>query len=369
MISSLRNASSCKLHLIRRFSSKPLGLDSKYMDALNFRLSDLISKLGHRNEFQRPLSVALLKSAHLLHAKDNNLWKKGDKELGVKVAKLCEEVFLVKAQTKERLMYSDEYKHYFLPHRSLTDLQVELLMSKKFDPKGFKRLESNYNELELQDGANPSDSLDRLIDGPSIVDCGSAVEIVFFKALKDAILKERFDALFSKPDLKLRITHNGPINSESVLNLFTRQSAKYELGARCYFQGHANYTNKHGNGIGLGLHAILAQENGPLYWGLGLKSLLSEAQVKQYLHDQYNLEPTENLLLSLEKAIVAFQDTDTFSQTPHLLGFGHVDQLSSGVIDLINNSSIAEIKDESFKKKLILQNALVQLKTLVEELM
>lgn len=352
--------------LSRTFVTESKSQTSSFLSAISYRCDDLIAKLGISKNESKAFFQLACQATQVAYLKNPEKFKASDNELSLKVKDAIQTYLVSKAETPNRMMYSEEYKQLFLPESSVTQLQIEMLLGKKYEPRGFKRLESNTCEFELLENANPSDSLEAFIEGPTICDCGSAVETVFFKTLRSETKKDHFDALFSKPDLRLRITHNGPIDKQSLINLFTKHCFQYQFGARCYFHGHPNYTKKHGNGIGLGLHAIMTDDQTPSFWGLGLDSLKSKKDIETYLLSQYTKDPGENLLLSFKDKYQFEEDKDITERTKvGLCGLEYVDTLSSEIVDFINRSTIDEIKDPKFKDRLIVRNLAVQIKQIL----
>jgi hypothetical protein len=369
MINFSQKQSARCLTAARAFSTILHQTDASFIGANQFRCDDLISKLDIPKEFRSLAFQKAFAATHENHLKKPLQFLESDKEISKKIVKLVEDYFIPKAAITSRMMYADEYKKIFLPATSVTSLELGMLSSTKYDPQGFKRLETNYNEFEILENTLPSEAIESFIEGPTICDCGSAIEAIYFKVLRNEINEVNFNALFSKPDLRLRITHNGPLHSQSLINLFTRQCLQFQQGARAYFYGHSGYTVKHGNGIGLGLHSVMLDKEKSLFWGLGLQGPKTSEEIKAYLLAQYNEDPQENLLLSMKEKL-ELEDKESLQDfsLPKLGGVEYVDVLSSEMIEFVNRTPLNEIRDPIFRKKLIIKNLSVQIKALIDHL-
>lgn len=73
----------------------------------------------------------------------------------------------------------------------------------------------------LKEGKSASEAIEAMLQGPSILDCGNAIVLAYYKALLDVIGSQKFDALFSD-DLfwKLVISQTTLEHDSDKSNLF-----------------------------------------------------------------------------------------------------------------------------------------------------
>lgn len=161
--------------------------------------------------------------------------------------------------------------------------------------------DQRFYSFHLIDKQKPSHAIKRFFEGPTIADCGSTVEGIFFKAILEILGQEKFDSIFSNPSSKLQIKRFG-IGDNGLLELFTdmlnfeASPSKLEIGSRGYINGIPEYNLKHPYGVGSGLHVICMEKklNGQnLYWGLGLRKYHTEEEIIKLLVDDYNDNQTE----------------------------------------------------------------------------
>lgn len=209
--------------------------------------------------------------------------------------------------SKKGVMYAETYAKEF-------KLADQMQVATRPCSKGFKRNRFYY---QIKERVPPFNALEDFFEGPTIADCGITMDSVFFKAIADILGEERFNALFSLPQLKLRLTQRGAHASESLLPLFTKSvftqfdstgASQIPLGSRIYIHGVPWYRAKHPLGIGTACHSVCvghAKNGEPLFWGLGLKSFKNEQEIVEILLQEYN-RPQSQETLSLIKKLNGF---------------------------------------------------------------
>ncbi len=275
-------------------------------------------------------------------------------------------------------------------------------------PKGFERRVRMFPYFyELQHDVAPFDALESFFVGPTVTDCGGAVEAVFMKAIADTVGEKRFNALFSLPLTRFRLQNKGILGSTSLLPLFTqticsdfesRDVSQLKSGARLYFRGVPWYLAKRPLGVGSGLHAICMKDpmkEDAVYWGIGLKQLSTYEQVLEFLLGKYNTPRSEE-----ERVLIDSVEGDPLNQFIELheylglyrkevkqcladperhlfldevrshmgfLGYEHVDAISPEILAVIRSTSVEELKTERFLQSLALMQTALTCQKIAEK--
>ncbi len=183
----------------------------------------------------------------------------------------------------------------------------------------------------------PSKALDALIKGPSILDCGSFLQLSVFLALKDLLGEERFNVLFAPDsDPPLRID---PEWSNMIGCLFfiipIMRSSEVQKGDICTFTNIPLYVQKHPTGIAQAYNVCCNQDRGiRTFSGFGIPSGSTQDEIEQILFNSFNSDPVtpedfgtesgilEKLKLEMPSPDLKNQkiDWDTFNTTPVSFG-------------------------------------------------
>jgi len=92
--------------------------------------------------------------------------------------------------------------------------------------------------FKLKEGISASKAIDALIDGPSVLDCGNATQLAYYKAILGVIGSEKFDKFFAEDSFRLKITQNGITDKDAPILYFvdvtdaTKKHLKDEIGNR-----------------------------------------------------------------------------------------------------------------------------------------
>jgi hypothetical protein len=161
--------------------------------------------------------------------------------------------------------------------------------------------------FKLKSGKKASEALESLLTGPSIVDCGNATTIVYYKCVLDILGEEKFNKIFS-PDLGnvLSITQAGVTDSDNPISIFSdfnegsrsgesgiSGKRPVNLGDECHFRGVIWYANKHPEGFAGGWNVIYIgdnEEGKQLFNAHGFPKPLTEIEIKKMLLELYNRE-------------------------------------------------------------------------------
>ena len=162
--------------------------------------------------------------------------------------------------------------------------------------------------FELKDGKSAAAAVNVLMAGPSVLDCGNATQLAYYKAILDVVGSEKFDALFSGDTLRLKITQNGITDSESPISYFSEYTSASKkrltgkigkrplnIGEECHFKGLKFYANKHPTGFAGGWTVIYVGDNQlgeQLFVAHGFESSITEREINRLLVELYNRERT-----------------------------------------------------------------------------
>ncbi len=188
-----------------------------------------------------------------------------------------------------------------------SDFESGFLDQKYFEKKG------RYHFV-LKDGVTPSLALQKVIQGPSILDCGNAVQVAYYAALLKALGSELFDSCFSGEEGKLQITQtfNNPpfhplhmfLQEVKVLSKGPMGKRAIPSGATCHIKGVPHYNIKHPTGYfsGMNVVRVFGYDNlgDQLFMGHGLGEPKSEQEIALFLVEGYNQDPTEEDLEAME---------------------------------------------------------------------
>lgn len=211
-------------------------------------------------------------------------------QIAASVHKTAMQILNRESGSRKGVMYADTYAKEF----GLRDL-IEAY--DKFCSKSFEVHESHY---QLKKGITPLNALEDFLEGPTVADCGLTMDSIYFKAMADVIGEEKFNALFSLPELHFRLSAFGVHAKESLFPVFTKSvctqfdlknSKQPPVGSRTYIHGVPWYRAKHPIGNWIGHHTVClghTKTGEPLFWGLGLKSFKTEKQIVKMLLQDYN---------------------------------------------------------------------------------
>ena len=246
---------------------------------------------------------------------------------------------------------------------------------------------------------SPSLTTLRLLKGPTALDCTTAIQLIFKKTLLDLIGAPKFDALFSKKELKYALVPSYkeytspliPFLEPASLNFIEPTTSDLALGSRVYFQGIPWYRAKHPIGAGCGYHAIMIDDNPPKFWALGLPRFLNEEEIARRLIYHYNQPRTtldlqfialchttdgfvktllkeqghrltrfhQELISCIEEPDIPIAFDDVYDKKMGFYGNLQAEKISPYMIHVIQSASLEQIASENFKN-LILKAHLYQ---------
>lgn len=192
-------------------------------------------------------------------------------------------------------------KHF----QNFTHQEVSFFRKGYLNSKYFQKL--NDWSFELKPDHQPSLAIRSLFESPSIIDCGNAVTIAYYKALLEIAGDEKFDTYFANnPHGRLTI-EIAPVFSNILADFCSlTHQAKYldagregnrplEIGDMCSFIGVPFYGNKHPDGSEGSYNVIYAglNQKGEQVSAHGFENFLAEGEIYQLFIDAYNQERTE----------------------------------------------------------------------------
>jgi len=149
----------------------------------------------------------------------------------------------------------------------------------------------------------PSEAVEAAMQGPTIGECGMAVQLARYAALLDVLTKPKFDKLFSTPGHRINIGYARDDESQPMRLFvdFTKRARERKLGSPnkrpvkigqiVLFQGVNNYHDKHPYGVGGSLNTICinATNGAQRFTNLRLNPKgVSEAEIGTWLLNGYN---------------------------------------------------------------------------------
>ncbi|NOT58219.1 MAG: hypothetical protein HOP18_26750 [Deltaproteobacteria bacterium] len=156
---------------------------------------------------------------------------------------------------------------------------------------GKKPEQSRSMDYQLKPNVKPSEAIDSLFHGddcPVVIECMTAIDLLYYRALLATLGPQKFDELFKDG---IRIAPNkGPIQKYYTVECRPNR-ASLQKGDWVYFYNHPDYLNRHGQSLNRafqGENAIVTGNN--KYAGFGVLES-SNARMRQELFDAYNLPP------------------------------------------------------------------------------
>lgn len=205
--------------------------------------------------------------------------------------------------------------------------------------------------FELREGKSASEAVDTLIAGPSVLDCGNATQLAYYKAILDVIGPKKFDALFSGGIFRLKITQSGITDSESPISYFSEYTSAskkqlsgslgkrpLDIGEECHFKGLKFYANKHPTGFAGGWNVIYVGNNASseqLFVAHGFKSPMTEKEINTLLVELYNRERTleeEHYITENPNPLVHDRRLNSFLKNFYIVPIEQKDKIVEGFL-------------------------------------
>ncbi len=208
--------------------------------------------------------------------------------------------------------YPPDFKNYVESNH----IQVNFEFNKGHLNDSFFKKTSPF-AFELIPGKKASEAIRSIFKGPSIVDCGNAVVICYYKALLEIIGDDKFDAYFTSNPFKPMRIQQCLEQGNCLIEDFCRftDEAKHqpegrenerlvEVGDLCGIEGIFYYTNKLPAGFGGSWNMIYAGRNEhkqQVFIAHGFKKPLTESGILDCLLEEYNRERTEEDLEEIKE--------------------------------------------------------------------
>lgn len=146
-------------------------------------------------------------------------------------------------------------------------------------------------------GNNPAEALDKLLAGPTVIDCGMSIQIAILVALKKQLGSEQFNLIFGKKPFRITqyLWNGNDVNPENNNPLY--EFFSYLTGSVCikYFQNDQAYRAKHGGGNDTGHNTIHLPSLSSPYLTFDPNGAPStEERIKADLVKAFNTDPTES---------------------------------------------------------------------------
>ncbi|MDF2549600.1 MAG: hypothetical protein K0S07_667 [Chlamydiales bacterium] len=301
---SILKTSDIPPSFVERLLSQDLRLSLQYRDTL------IYPKI-QKGDPQGDLEIKICDTAtHYIEGSEQEI-EKLENELSQGVIRAMEQFF--NRHDKGRgIWYPDDYASHLKDEEG-----------KEMDPSFFSGFadEAFFEKADsftfhLKEGKKASDALLSFLQGPTIADCGNAIQACYYKCILDVISKERFDLLFSDHPCSARflisqqISAIHPLKSLVCPAIDSLENPMGVLGQRPlqigdvgYFGGVKWYHNKHLKGFAGGWNTIYIgddKEQNQLFIAHGFAKPQTEKEIQQQFLALYNQERTPQ-----EKARIA----------------------------------------------------------------
>jgi len=160
------------------------------------------------------------------------------------------------------------------------------------DPQFFEK--TDRLSFTCREGRRASEAMSVLWEGPSLIDCGCAVNMCYLQVLLDILGSDCFDGIFAISPLVLE-QRVGQGNNVGALLFQPVLFEEMKTGDSVHFRGIPWYSNKHPVGYGGGLNAIYVGKNSEgerLFAGLA-EAPKTESEIYMTLIESYNRERTK----------------------------------------------------------------------------
>jgi hypothetical protein len=152
--------------------------------------------------------------------------------------------------------------------------------------------QSESMNFSTKQGIKPSDAIEALFEGtdcPILIECLTAMYIVYYKALVECFGAEKFDMIFRDG---IRVAPNRSRVQDYLTVGCRNNPGELKRGDWVYFFNHPNYLRRHPNSLGnawQGENALVVGSD--KYEGFGVSERSAE-EITRELFQQYNMAPT-----------------------------------------------------------------------------
>lgn len=158
--------------------------------------------------------------------------------------------------------------------------------------------------FKVKKDQSPSDALDAIVRGLSLIGCVEVCQISYYIALRDLLQKEKFDVLFSGSSKTPLVIHGLGMGTGIALDFLLEEGASFpipsfEKGDMVHFKGAARYKDKHRFGSGAGLCTLCcASDREFRFSGLEIGPNSRFSSIVEWLRREYDKPPIEGVLTS-----------------------------------------------------------------------
>jgi hypothetical protein len=144
-------------------------------------------------------------------------------------------------------------------HGMLSDKYFGMIPDPRF-PTGVKML-----AFKIKPGVKPSEALEAIKKGPSVLDCSTTVQVVYWTAIMKLLGEEKFNALFSgESPTPLRLGSDDSYYRENILHMLLpieiiTEGVPIKKGHYAYIEGPEAYVEVHPAGHARGFASICSE--------------------------------------------------------------------------------------------------------------
>jgi len=202
--------------------------------------------------------------------------------------------------------------------------------------KCFSRIEGLQFTFAAKTEVAASKALNTITEGLALLECGTALQLTQWMALKEYIGSERFDILLSFPQNvfpPLYLQHGAYILSALYQEVKIQGEDEVLPGDICYFKNISSYLKKHPYGPSVGYNTVCVVANRHLgtdkkarFMGFGLAiEGASSPEIESHLFEEFNKPP----LIPHDYLSKELADSIPKSATDETLSWGEFKQVQS----------------------------------------
>lgn len=164
---------------------------------------------------------------------------------------------------------------------------------KGYVPNSFEPQKQCVFTFVVKVGVAASTALDQLQQGLLLLECGTALQLSVWIALKNTIGPVLFDMYHSQPQNRscpLYLQHGAYILGDIFQHVMIRGEEDLQPGDLCYFKNIRKYRKKHPYGLAEGYNSVYIAANKYMAFGLPVEGATSE-EIERLLFEEYSKDP------------------------------------------------------------------------------
>lgn len=244
------------------------------------------------------------------------------------------------------IWYPDEYRKYLMDE---FEIEMDENFNTGFANEDFFEKTGRFT-FKLKNDVSAYEALLSFLEGPTVADCGNAIEACYYKCVLDIIGEKKFNDLFSSEQFALTIgqnvfDENSPISlladfsdaaKRGNAGVFGKRPLK--IGEVCHFGGVIWYGNKHPKGSSGGWNVVYVGDDEigqQLFMAHGFEKPLTEKEIIQKLVELYNSERTpqeEQYLIQAKKPALYDREVNRYLKSHYVISNEEIEKTPSKFI-------------------------------------